>query len=126
MKKWIALFALLLPIAAFAAVGPLVNAPTLAITAGGTWQSVFPLNQNRSTLWIENPCVAGSQGIATAESIFIGFGAQPTTTPTTSSSGVFEIASCGSLVMTGPYVSQQAVWVYAATTAHAFQAAQSQ
>lgn len=113
---------LLLPGVAFAAVGPLVNASTLTVTSGGTWQALFAANKNRSTLWIENPCLSTSQGIVTAESIFIAFG----TKPTSGTGGTFEIASCGSLVMTGPYVSQQAVWIYATTTAHAFEAAQSQ
>jgi len=106
---------------AMAAQGPLVNAATLSITTGGTWQAMFPVNTNRSTIWVENPCNATSQGIATAESLFVAFGNMPTTT-----AGAFELTSCGSLVMTGPYVSQQAVWVYGATTSHAFIGAQSQ
>lgn len=107
--------------AAKAAEGPLVNAATLSITTGGAWQALFPLNTNRSTIWIENPCNATSQGIVTAESLFVAFGNKPTTT-----AGAFELTSCGSLVMTGPYVSQQAVWVYGATTSHAYIGAQSQ
>lgn len=123
MKKILLLSLLLLfPIDAFAAVGKLVNAATLTMTAGGTWQALFPTNQNRSTIWVENPCSATTQGIGSAESLFISFSsAAPSST-----AGAFEITSCGSLVMTGPYVSQQPVWVYAATTSHAFIAAQSQ
>ncbi len=114
------LLAILLPSLSFAAEGPLVNATTLTITSGATWQALFAANTNRSTLWIENPCTATSQGV-TAESIFIAFG----TEPVSGTAGAFELAACGSLVMVSPYVSQQAVWVYAATTSHAFQAAQT-
>lgn len=109
-----------MPVAALAAVGPLVNASTLAITTGGTWQALFPANQNRSAILIENYCNASSQGIMTAESLFVAFGAQPSTT-----AGAFELTNCQVLQMVDNYVSQQAVWVYATTTAHAFQAAQT-
>lgn len=122
MKRWLALL-LLLPCAAFGAEGPLVNASPTTITTGGTWQAMFPQNYNRSTLWIENPCNATTQGIVTAESLFVGFGTKPTST---TAGGVVELASCGSLVMTGPYVSQQAIWVESATSAHSFYGAQSQ
>lgn len=102
--------------------GALVNANPLTITSGGTWQVLFPINNNRSTLWIENPCTATTQGIVTAESIFIAFGANPVS----GTAGSFELQACGSLTMTGTYVSQQPVWIYAATTSHAFAAAQTQ
>jgi hypothetical protein len=121
VKKWLALF-LLVPFAAIAAVGPLVNATTLTITAGGTWQTMFAKNQNRSTLWIENPCSATTQGIAAAESLFVAFGAAPNS----GTSGTFEIAPCGSLVMSNQYISQQIIYVYGATAGHAFVAAQTQ
>jgi len=122
VKKWLTLF-LLAPFVAFAAVGPLVNASTLTITTGGTWQTMFAKNQNRSTLWIENPCSATTQGITTAESLFVAFGSAPSGGGT---SGTFELAPCGTLTMTGSYISEQAVYVYAATTNHAFEAAQTQ
>lgn len=127
-RKALLAFFLLFPISVFAAVGNLVNAGTLTITTGGTWQTLFALNNNRSTLWIENPCTSTSQGIATAESLFIYFvptgGSCPAPATT---AGAFELTSCGSLVQTpNGYVSQQQICVYSATTAHAFQASQTQ
>lgn len=124
MKSWVLLLALLFsPVAAYAGVAGLVNATKLTITTGGTWQALFasPTSGTRQSLWIENPCTTTSQGV-TAESLFIAFGAKPTS----GTSGAFELSSCGSLVMAQPYISQQAVWVYAATTSHAFEAAQTQ
>jgi hypothetical protein len=124
MKKFLFLLFLLFPSLSIAAPqGDLVNASTLTITSGGTWQALFAANNNRSTLWIQNPCTATSQGIVTAESIFVAFGTLPTVAPTTG--GPFEMAACGSLVMSQEYVSRQAVWIYAATTSHAFAAAQT-
>lgn len=126
MKKLLAvLFLFLFPSIAFGAVGPLVNASPLTITAGGTWQQLFAAaSGNRSTIWIQNPCTTTSQGIGTTESIYVSFS---TLAPSgVTSGGVFELAACGSLVMTGPYISQQKVWVYGATTSHAFAAAASQ
>lgn len=122
MKRWLALLLLLCPLASFAAVGPLVNASPSAITSGGTWQAMFPANQNRSTLWVMNYASATTQNIVTSESLFIAF----STTAPSSLTGAIELTPGGSLAMTGPYVSQQAVWVYAATTAHKFYGAQSQ
>lgn len=126
MKKWLALLLiLLLPVGAYAATGALSNASTLTITSGGTWQTLFAVNNNRSTIWIENPCNATSQGIVTAESLFVYFIPPNGSCLASGTAGAFELGACGSLVMTGPYVSQQAVCVYAATTSHAFEAAQT-
>lgn len=128
MKKWLLVtLAILFPLSALAAVGPLVNGTPLTVTSGGTWQKLFNINQNRSTLWIQNPCTATSQGIGATESLFVYFIPFGSTSCLASgTAGAFEISSCGSLVMTGPYVSQQGVCVFGATTSHAFEAAQSQ
>jgi hypothetical protein len=99
----------------------LVNASTLTITSGANWQTLFPLNSNRQSLWIENPCSSTSQNISAAESLFVSFGSIPSGT-----SGAFEIAPCGSLVMSDQYISQQIIYVYGATAGHAFVAAQTQ
>lgn len=119
------LIACLIAISAYAGVANFSNATNLTITTGGSWQSLFaaPPSGTRQALWIENPCTSTSQGVATAESLFIGFGTKPTST---TAGGVVELTSCGSLTMSGPYINQQAVWVYAATTSHAFFAAQTQ
>lgn len=125
MKKWLLLILLLIsPVVVYAGVAPFTNASPLTITTGGTWQALFaaPTTGTRQALWIENPCTATSQGIASSENLFIGFGTQPTSTTT---GGVVELQACGSLTMSGPYITQQAVWVYGATTSHAFFAAQT-
>lgn len=126
MKKLLLLLALILcPVSVYAAQGALGNATTLTITAGGTWQTLFAQNLNRSTLWIENPATATSQGIVTAESLFIYFIPVNGTCLASGTTGAFELVAGGSLVMTGPYVSQQAICIYAATTSHTFEAAQT-
>lgn len=126
MKKLIIFLLLFLwPIESQAAEGALSNASTLTVTAGGTWQTLFAQNLNRSTLWIENPATATSQGIVTAESLFIYFIPPNGTCLASGTVGAFELVAGGSLVMTPPYVSQQSICVYAATTSHTFQAAQT-
>lgn len=110
-------------------VGPMTPAATLTVTAGGTWQLLFASNGNRTTLWLENYCSSTTQGIATAESIFIYFLPPSTAAPTTASGptlGAFELAACGSQVFTGSYMTTQAVYILGATTSHAFAAWQSQ
>ncbi len=130
-RIWTAFF-ILLGLAAPAiavSVGPINPAATLSITTGGTWQLVFAANNNRSTLWIQNYCTATSQNITTAESLFVYFLPQATAAPTTASGpslGAFELSACGSQVFTDQYITRQAVYVVAATTAHQFTAWQSQ
>lgn len=127
MKNFLLLLLILFPAYAFATpVGPLVNAPTLTVTTGGVWQSLFTANGNRSTLWIENPCTATSQGISTAESLFVYFIPSGGACLASGTAGAFELTSCGSIEMDDTYRSQQAICVYAATTNHAFTAAQTQ
>jgi hypothetical protein len=112
---------LLLSSPSYAAVGPLVSASPLAITAGGAWQALFPVNNNRGVLVVQNPCTSTTQGIGTAESLFIAFGTKPTTT-----AGAYELTNCTIFKFDDSYISHQAIWIEAATTAHAFAAQQSQ
>ena len=110
-------------------VGPIFPAAVLSVTTGGTWQAAFAANNNRSTLWIQNYCNATSQGITTAESLFVYFLPPSTTAPTTASGpslGAFELAACGSQVFADQYMTKQAVYVVGATTGHQFTAWQSQ
>jgi hypothetical protein len=110
------------------AVGPITPATVLSITTGGTWQVLFAANGNRKTLWIENYCSTTTQAV-TAESLFVYFLPPSTTAPTTASGpslGAFELASCGSQVFTGSYMTQQAVYVLGATTGHQLAAWQTQ
>ena len=125
----IAVLALCLSTAQAQHVGPIGPASTLSITTGGTWQLLFDANGNRTTLWIENYCSASTQGIVTAESLFVYFLPPGTAAPTSASGpslGAFELAACGSQVFTGSYMTTQAVYVLGATTSHAFAAWQSQ
>lgn len=110
-------------------VGAMNPVATNTITTGGDWQLAFAANTNRTTLWIENYCSAATQGIDTAESLFVYFLPPGTAAPTTASGpsiGAFELTSCGSQVFTGSYMTTQAVYVLGATTSHAFAAWQSQ
>ena len=132
MKRiWTAAFILLgmaLPALAIS-VGPIFPAATLSITTGGTWQSLFAANNNRTTLWIQNYCTATSQGITTAESLFVYFLPTGGTAPTSASGpslGAFELAACGSQVFADQYMTKQAVYVVGATTSHQFTGWQSQ
>src|SRR6266699_6759087 len=42
-----------------------------AVTAGGTAQTLSAINSSRKRVIVQNPCTAASQGIATAENLFI-------------------------------------------------------
>jgi len=115
MKKYIALF-ILLSWPAFAAPGQLADCKTSpqSITTGGTDQTQLATNNQRTTVVIENYCSANSQNINTAESLWINFGAAAAV-----GTGI-ELAACGSYVFNTNYPVQQALHVYAATTAHQF------
>ena len=115
MKLWLALF-LLFPCAAFAAPGQLIDCATSpqSITTGGTDQTQLATNTQHTTVWIENYCSATSQGIATAESLWVNLGA------TAAVGKGFELAACGSQVFQLNYPNQQSLHVYAATTGHQF------
>ena len=87
------------------------------ITAGGTSQSVELSNRGRSRIFIQNPLTAAGQGIAGAESLFIGFGGaanNPLATPSIELQPG-QIYDTG----TGP-CDQTAFRLNAATTGHRF------
>lgn len=101
--------------------GTITPAPTsgtftsknLALTLGGTAQTLMAANTSRKRIYIQNPCTAAGEGIAAVESIYLSF---------TGSAGVnngtsIEILACGSYEMEGT-VSTQAISVNAATTGH--------
>ena len=89
-----------------------------SITAGGAWQQLAPQNMSRMRLFVENYCSATTQGISTAESIFI---AASVTTPT-SLVGSIEVSPCGTYSSDTVVVSTNPIWVYANTTGHLFAA----
>lgn len=85
-----------------------------AITLGGTAQTLSAINTSRKRIIIENPCTATSQGIATAENLFINF----TTAATTAGGNSFELVACGSFDSGSGPVSTELISVIAATTNH--------
>jgi len=84
-----------------------------SITTGGTAQTLAAANTNRRYLLIQNPLSAATQGIATAESLFINF-----TTAAVMGSPSIELAPGDIFVMEGLAVSTELVSVIAATTGH--------
>ena len=84
-----------------------------SITTGGTAQTLAPANTNRRYLLIQNPLSATTQGIATAESLFINF-----TTTAVAGPPSIELAPGDIFVMEGFSVSTELVSVIAATTGH--------
>jgi len=94
-----------------------LTARSSTIAAGGTSQQLAAANTDRRYLLIQNPASAAGQGIVTAETLYVRFGA--------SAAGVnngtsFELAPGASLVIEGGFVSTQAIQVNATTIAHAF------
>jgi hypothetical protein len=101
--------------------GSLSAANTLSITTGGSWQLLFSKTNTRNDLFVENYCTTTSQNIGTAESLFVWFGnGTPSGNPW--ANGSVELAACGSQTFDASFVVSQSVWVYAATTGHAFAA----
>lgn len=89
----------------------------ITLTTGGTDQTIAAANATRKVLVIQNPCVAVSQGIAAAESVFVNIGAAASLT---SNANFAELPACASVtLMVGPgLVDQEAIHVNAATTGH--------
>lgn len=87
------------------------------ITSGGVSQTLAASNASRRYLLIQNPCSASSQGIATAESLFINF-----TSAASATSASVELAPCGSYTTEAGPVTTELITVLGATTAHAFTA----
>jgi hypothetical protein len=98
---------------------PTVSATTTTITAGGTSQVVFAARPGRRTLLLQNPSTAALQGIATAESLWLNYGAAAVVGPPS-----IEIVT-GALLILDAQVDPQSVNLNAATTGHAFVARES-
>lgn len=117
MKTLILLFSLLISFPALATTAKLTDCKASqpqSVTTGGTDQVQLTSNGQRNTFWIENYCSATSQGIVTAESLWVNFGAA-------ASVGTgFEISTCGTNVFLSNYPVQQDLHIYAATTGHQF------
>ena len=88
-----------------------------SVKSGGVSQIMIPAGQ-RLALVIENPVTATSQGIVTAESLFINF----TNPASTTVAGSIELIAGGSHTEDTANVTFEAVTVTAATTAHQFTA----
>lgn len=117
MKNWLALVALVLcPAFAYAAPGQLVDCQPSpqAVTTGGTDQIQAAQNNQRTTVVIENYCSASAQNIATAESLWVNFGAAASV-----GTGI-ELSACGSYVFNQSYPVQQALHIFGSTTSHRF------
>jgi len=88
-----------------------------SIAVGGTSQQLAAANGSRLRLQIQNPCFAAGEGIGTAESLFVNFGAAAS-----SAGGSVELAPCGTYdTGAGPVTTQQ-VNVVAATGGHLYTA----
>jgi hypothetical protein len=86
------------------------DAATLAITTGGTSQVVFPYNESRRALLIENPTTA-------TESLFCNFGAAASLTLGTS----FSLAAGQSIYFSQPnFVPKASEQCNATTSTHVF------
>jgi len=86
----------------------------LALTLGGTAQTLMAANTSRKRFYIQNPCTATGQGIAAVESIYISFTGSAAVNNGTS----IEILACGSYESDAGPISTQAISVNAATTGH--------
>lgn len=86
----------------------------LALTLGGTAQTLMAANTSRKRFYIQNPCTATGQGIAAVESIYVSFTGSAAVNNGTS----IEILACGSYESDAGPISTQAISVNAATTGH--------
>lgn len=87
-----------------------------SISVGGTSQTLAALNANRKRIVIQNPCTATSQGIGTAENLFLNF----TSAATTAGGNSLELQPCGSYDSGFGPVTTEAITVIAATTNHKY------
>lgn len=78
------------------------------ITTGGTSQTAFSINQNRSYLMCQNP-------VAATETLFVNIDATAST-----AGGSYELAAGGSVTFTPGMVPRGSVSLTAATTGHRF------
>lgn len=88
-----------------------------AITTGGTSQTLMAANAARKAFTIQNPCTAAEQGIATAENLYINITSAATVSTNVN---LAVLAPCAeySMGFSGGGVSQAAITVIGATTAH--------
>ena len=86
------------------------------IAAGGTSQTLVAQNQSRRRVIIQNPCTAASQGIGTAENLFLNF----TAAATTAGGNSLELQPCGSFDTGAGPQSTEKLTVIAATTGHQY------
>jgi hypothetical protein len=106
-----------IPVVGTVTVSPVTGTYTsknVALTLGGTSQTLMASNTSRKRIYIQNPCTATGEGIAAVESIYISF---------TGAAGVnngtsIEILACGSYDSDNGPISTQAITVNAATTGH--------
>lgn len=87
-----------------------------SVTTGGTSQTAIPLNAKRRRIVIQNPATATSQGIGTAESLFINF----TTGASTSKGNSIELLAGGSYDSDSGPCTTELVTIVAATTGHQY------
>jgi hypothetical protein len=89
---------------------------------GGAWQQIAPANPLRQRFFLQNPCLAATQGIATTEEMFLAIRTtMPTTSPLAVTTGT-ELLPCGDYDTSYAVVSVSPIWIWAATTGHRFQA----
>lgn len=89
-----------------------------SITTGGTSQQLAPARVDRRRIIIQNPCSATSQGIATAENLFINFEGK---SASTSAGNSIELVPCGSFDSAWA-ASPGVITVNAATSSHQYTA----
>lgn len=87
-----------------------------SMTAGGTAQQLAASNTSRKRFYVNNPCSATGQGIATAESLFISFIGNAGVDDGTS----IELAPCATFDSGPGPVTSQAISVNATTIGHKF------
>jgi len=88
-----------------------------SLTTGGTWQQIAAAEPGRVRFYIQNYCSAATEGIPTAESMFIALSpTQPSGTP--QANNAMEVIPCASYDTSITIVGNTAIWVYAATTGH--------
>lgn len=93
------------------------TAKGLAITTGGTSQTLIAANASRAGMMIQNPCSAAEQGIGAAEDLILNL--TNAATLTTNVNWVV-LAPCASIAMglNGGLVTTEAVTAITTTTAH--------
>lgn len=86
-----------------------------SIAAGGSSQTAIAANSSRKGFLIQNPCTATTQGISTAENLFINF----TSAASTSAGTSIELGPCDSFSSVGT-ITTETITVTATTTGHKY------